>query len=334
MKKAFKITVSGFLALLMLMTAAVPATAYGPAYGEQLTVEGNFGYQLNPDGTFRYLVYDGYLARENEAYIPKTIAGITLTPDNFDSSVFTATYWYYPESFRVDDDNEYFTVIDGALCTKDGRLLVMMPYCENRQPVRRVPEGIETIEKNCMYYENCVVIPASVTEIEGNIECNAIAGYPGTTAQSYAEGHKKEFVPLGPGHEHAYFRGIVQYATCVSAMIIELACPCGEQRLIETEEYGDHYFAVWEYDESTGENLPTVCEYCGRTWEEAYGEPYDGSGDGGCSCSCHKIGGFVSDGFGSDSPISFIRDFFLRLRILFWRISGTHKYCECGKKHY
>ncbi|MCR5781556.1 MAG: hypothetical protein K6G90_02345 [Clostridia bacterium] len=333
MKQTLKITCACFLAILMLMTAAVPAFAYDAAWGEELTVEGDFSYQLNPDGSFRYLVYRGYESEGKEAHIPKTIAGITLTPDNFDSTVFTSMSWHLPESFTVDDDNEYFKVIDGALCTKDGKILVMMPW-KSSEAVCIVPDGIEMIKKNSLYYENCVVIPASVTSIEGTINCNAIAGYPGTTAETYANAHKKEFVPLGQGHKHAYFRGIVQQATCVSALVYELVCPCGEQRLIETEEYGDHYFARWEYDEATGEDLPTVCEYCGKTWEDAYGEPYEYSDYGECSCSCHNIGGFVSDSFGSSDPISFLRDFFLRLRILFWRISGTHKYCECGKRHY
>ena len=103
------------------------------------------------------------------------------------------------QEFAVDEENEYFTAVDGILFTKDMKTIVYYPnakgisFSKYGDPLQRdsskddfveitytIPEGVETIRSKafykCYYIDN-VVIPDSVTVIEEKAfhRCSALA---------------------------------------------------------------------------------------------------------------------------------------------------------------
>lgn len=81
--------------------------------------------------------------------------------------------------FAVDEENEYFTAVDGILFTKDMKTLVYYPSAKNIEFNKYgeaqnttsyvIPDGVETIRSKafykCYYLEN-IEIPDTVTSIE------------------------------------------------------------------------------------------------------------------------------------------------------------------------
>ena len=81
--------------------------------------------------------------------------------------------------FAVDEENEYFTAVDGILFTKDMKTLVYYPSAKNIEFNKYgeaqnttsyvIPDGVETIRSKafykCYYLEN-IKIPDTVTSIE------------------------------------------------------------------------------------------------------------------------------------------------------------------------
>ena len=339
MKRTPKHFLSVFLAAVLILVSAFPAFANEHDIDKELLWEGEYAYQLDETGEAPVISFLAYEGESADAYIPKTIAGIPLTPDNFDATVFLFGRW--PGTVRVDDDNEYFTVIDGGLYSKDGKRLIAYPSAYTRRAVVTLPEGVEIIGWASLRYVNCIVIPATVTTIEDYrdywyLGVGAIAGMPGTVAETYARENEIDFVSMAEDHTHVYFHGTIQEPTCLDAAVYELACPCGESRIYDGD-MGDHSFE-WVYDEIAGYWVPTACEYCGRTWEEVFGEPYDHPDhpiyNDDCDCVCHKFIDSLPDGSGASAVVTLIRDFFWRLRIVLWRLTGTNQYCACGARHY
>lgn len=103
------------------------------------------------------------------------------------------------QEFVVDEENEYFTAVDGILFTKDMKTIVYYPnakgisFSKYGDPLQRdpskddfveitytIPEGVETIRSKAFYkcyYIDKVVIPDSVTVIEEKAfhRCSALA---------------------------------------------------------------------------------------------------------------------------------------------------------------
>ena len=81
---------------------------------------------------------DGFLSTSEgklrDVYLPKTLKKVP-------GGVFN--YSPYIKEFKLDPDNPYFRVIDGALCSKDGKILFSVP--DFNRTNFRVPEGIEEI---------------------------------------------------------------------------------------------------------------------------------------------------------------------------------------------
>jgi|GEM_PF-3041869 len=336
-----KTALSLLLALVLIFTSAAAVFAYEYDENAETYNENGYAYQLRetPDGiAFSFLEFWGDQDTA-EAYVPKTIAGVTLTPENFNGEVFCYAYGYIP--LRTDEDNAYFTVSDGSLYTKNGKTLVYSPCCGDENLCFTVPDGVETIGPDALWGTACLVIPGSVTSIiEGKnpLYCDIIAGFPGTVAETYAAGHNIPFVEMGENHTHTYFRRLITPATCQNGGVAELFCPCGETKTFETQQTDHFFFWVWDGD---SQSCSIVCGYCGRTWEEIYGEPYDDGGDypsvineSSCECVCHKLIERIPGEFSFSTVINVVRDFFYRLKIVIWRMTGTHQYCECGARHY
>ena len=339
-KKLISLLLCAVMALGMLL----------PAFADDIPAENGYIYEVRDteDGpVLNVLWYEG---EEEEAFVPKTLAGIAVTPKNFTGSVFCNGSPV--RSIRVEEDNPYFKTVDGALYTTDGKTLVFYPQTEDETYLLTIPDGVERLGVDCIHYADCVVLPDSVQQIDtlwyNRVNFSAVMAVPGGFAESWAKQRHVPFVILGEGHKHVYFHRTVTEPTCVSAGTAELWCPCGEKREMEMSPR-DHWFPaehVGEYGSGYWIQQDT-CVTCGIRYEEVYGhapEPeYDEPDDhpvypvdpDECGCVCHK---FIDEmsirGSSQISVLSLLKDFFYRLQIVIWRLTGTHQYCECGERHY
>ena len=313
MKKTKKTCIL-LLSFLLLLTAATPAIAriIGQPY------ESGYYYRTDNGDTLTVLWFYGWC--EKETYVPKTVAGIPLTPENLDGY----TFWPHYRSFRVDDDNEYFRVIDGALFSKNGKTLISAPE-SYFTGLYLIPEGTQTVGYYSLCtYEACVYFPASVTDIDP--DCNmkydaVVAGYPGSAAETFAAENDLRFIEMGEGHTHCYFRND-QPATCVDGGVVTVVCPCGA---VAYEAFSEadpdaHRFELG-VDAKTN-SVTTKCIYCGV-----------GDNDVNCTCRCHKLDKSVVPTFRNGAADT-LSNLIFRIKLLFWRLTGTHRICECGARHY
>lgn len=237
-----KKTFAALLAVLLAAFCAVPVFAERPEAEPAYDVwidEGNFEYMLTKteDGPALKTVYFSKALRGEDAYIPKTLAGIELTPELLPGSHIRS----FQTPFLVDDDNAYFSVVDGALCAKDGQTLIRVPFyqiygryasdTEDLGGIYRVPDGIRTVGSDSILATEatCVTIPDTVTRIEpdsGVENAGAIAAHQGTAAQAFAKDNDIPFISLDGDHEHVWFR-VRNDATCLSDGEVFAACPCG-----------------------------------------------------------------------------------------------------------
>lgn len=339
MKTTNQKLLSLLLAAVMLLT--LPLTVFAADAEPILQTEN--GYQFTVEETengpaLRDVVYVG---REDEytdvAFLPETLGGLPVTPDVIDGTTFW--YGYDWKAVKVSANNPYFKTVNGALYSKDGKILVYMPNPYN-DPILTVPDGVEVIGEAALWNTGCAILPDSVTEIKdenGRLSYLVIAANTGTPAESIAREHGCKFVPLNEDHSHVYFRGnVLLEATCTEGGKAELVCPCGAAMEVETEPRG-HIF-LWNYDFET-DTEAWRCRYCGKTPEEIFGE-YEGPDDPDiptpavCGCVCHRIGNTMAGGVTGGNVLNFLRDFFYRLQIVIWRLTGTRQYCECGERHY
>lgn len=167
----------------------------------------NIEYEVNDNGTVSVVKYTDS-TEITEIEIPDEYGGKPVTSiENF--SLFNAESlkkitigknvsqigdWAFTnnqalQEFVVDEDNEYFTAIDGALYTKDMKTLLSYPAARNIEfdkfgaalntATFTIPEGVETIRSKafykCYYVEN-INIPDTVTVIEEKAfhRCNAL----------------------------------------------------------------------------------------------------------------------------------------------------------------
>ena len=329
------------LAALLLFTLA-PYVGATPLPEQDTPPQYENGYQFQilqtEDGPVLTEIY--YVGREEErsdvVFLPQTLGGLPVTPDVVDGM----TFWYGDNwgAVKVSADNPYFKSVGGALYTKDGKTLVYMPNPYN-DPILTVPDGVEAIGEAALWNASCAILPDSVREIEdayGRISYLVIAANSGTAAEAIAQEHGCKFVPLDAEHSHIYFRGsVLKEATCSEGGVTELVCPCSAAIQAETSVRW-HRFRE-SYNEETDE-WEYRCAYCGRTFGEIFGEyigpdPEAPSPDE-CTCVCHKFDDTMPSDLSASGVIRIVRDFFYRLQLVLWRIAGTHKYCECGERHY
>ena len=287
-------------------------------------------------GTYVY----PFSSMAEEAYIPKTLGGVPVTTENFGGAVFSGS----PEilAFSVDDDNAQFSVKDGLLFTKDGKTLIAVPNLLVKGIVR-IPDGTEKLGPCSVLIKNppvedeksvCIVIPASVTEIDANFadgKAPVLAGYADSAAQSFAEENGLTFVLLGEGHTHSYFRCVTE-ATCLHGGETTVTCPCGNCIFSEQTKPLSHNWRTRETEKEDGKRyLETYCTSCGTVKYSRLADTEDGPA---CSCRCHKINRTWSISLTKDNWQEVFRNAIFRIKLAFWRLSGTHLYCECGARHY
>ena len=275
-----------------------------------------------------------------DAYLPKSVGGVTLTTDNLTGANLTC----YAAAYRVDEDNAYFSAREGMLYSKDGKTLVHCPeqyiygWCSPDDPfyyydnggILVVPDGTLRLGEQSVFALTgvCVVLPDSVTELDedcGISKYAAIAATPGGPAESWALAHGVAFVPMGKTHTHAWFR-LVNEANCSYGGRKVLQCPCGEIAYEETTPADPSAHCVLNFATGNNDERVRTCIFCGREEKEL-------SASADCSCNCHRMERRLSR-LASGSPADFLRDLLFRIRLLFWQLTGTHQYCECGARHY
>ena len=279
-------------------------------------------------------------ADTSSVYVPKTLGEVPVTTENFGGAVFSGS----PEilAFSVDDDNAQFSVKDGLLFTKDGKTLIAVPNLLVKGIVR-IPDGTEKLGPCSVLIKNppaedeksvCIVIPASVTEIDANFadgKAPVLAGYADSAAQSFAEENGLTFVLLGEGHTHSYFRCVTE-ATCLHGGETTVTCPCGNCIFSEQTKPLSHNWRTRETEKEDGKRyLETYCTSCGTVKYSRLADTEDGPA---CSCRCHKINRTWSISLTKDNWQEVFRNAIFRIKLAFWRLSGTHLYCECGARHY
>ena len=337
MKSQTKKSLSMLLAAALLVLTVLPAFAQSEySYGCVIdyTVDDTGGEPALRDLDIFY--YWG----ASDAYLPKSVGGVTLTTDNLTGANLTC----YAAAYRVDEDNAYFSSREGMLYSKDGKTLVHCPeqyiygWCSPDDPfyyydnggILVVPDGTFRLGKQSVFALAgvCVVLPDSVTELDedcGISEYAAIAAAPGGAAESWALEHGVAFIPMGENHTHAWFR-IVNEANCTYDGRKVLQCPCGEIAYEETTPADPSAHCVLNFATGNNDEKVRACMFCGREKKEL-------SASADCSCNCHRMERRLSR-LASGSPADFLRDLLFRIRLLFWQLTGTHQYCECGARHY
>ena len=229
---------------------------------------------------------------------------------------FPSTLEYVCSRAFGDSFDDFFAETDGLIYSGN----TLINYSSYHIPdVITVKDGTEKIEEYALPYSGCIVIPDSVTEIGEQDFDDYLCGSEGSAAQKFAEENNIEFIVLGEGHVHNYFLdySASTEATCVSTGKGVFICPCGEKYEVELEI--DPYAHVYEYDD--------ICIYCGKSyWEDDEDDGCD------CDCKCHSLENSYAPSF--DGIFSFLSDLFFRLKLVFWHFTGTHQYCECGRRHY
>lgn len=335
--------ISAMLALLLLALTAVPAAAEEDIDYNQIEYVSESAYifafirDLSSEATRFTALY--YYSRDDlTSYIPKTLLDVELTPEilNGEQILLNRT------PFRVDADNAYFSVRDGALFTKDGKTLLSIPHDSvygRHAPdedyfwdggMVTIPDGTRELAAYSVFADEgaCVVIPDSVTKISPECQIfGSIAAAPGGAAEAYAHKNGNEFIPMGETHTHAYFR-IANDANCTQSGSVTVQCPCG--KVIYSQAIDPVPDAHWYGrcpDQQTG-SYARCCIACGK--------PKPTAGDTGaadCTCACHTICKdvlpSVNKGF-----VTTVKNCIYRLRLLVWRLTGTHQYCACGARHY
>ena len=98
-----------------------------------------------------------YSSNLTDVVLPKTLKKVPY-------GVFS--YSPHIKEFSVDSDNPYFSVVEGALCSKDGKVLYSVPNRYRRSYC--VPEGVEMINSD-VFWNFCNIksleLPSSLKEI-------------------------------------------------------------------------------------------------------------------------------------------------------------------------
>lgn len=308
---------SVLFALLLMCQTAVPVFAL---FDPQTTPPANavceheywYVIEETADGhAFSYLRYiqDERIEERRSIYVPKSLGGITLTPENFTGSVFHPWRIFRLLPFEVDDDNEFFSVIDGVLYSKDGKTLVCLPPFGPKDTFFRIPEGTRGFANGPVESEwettRCILFPDSVTDVPAQAFMyynGAVAGKAGSAVQRFAEAAGRQFIALGEGHTHVYFSERV-YDDDDKALTVEftLVCPCGDVLDKQVRSYG-----------------------------------YYRSPDNECKCLCHEIQAIYYENIPEllKSPRQTIRFLAFCVRRMFWQLLGVHQYCTCGSRHW
>ena len=182
------------------------------------------------------------------------------------------------KGFTVDEENPYYTTIDGVLYTKDKKTLVA--YCDGMGSTYSVPEGTETIGEYAFYYcefLSSVTLPASVKVLSNGsfFCCNEMTTFnipEGVEeigmAAFYKTTNLKAFTVDSNNPNYKAYSGVL-YNNNGSVLV---AFPCGREG--EYTAYKDTY-AVADFAFSGSHiekvTLPKSCQLIGA---RAFGSSY------------------------------------------------------------
>ena len=136
-----------------------------------------------------------------------------------------------------------------------------------------------------------------------------IVGYNGSTTEKYANENNLAFATFGDvngeNHNHIYFPKTITTATCTVNGEESFSCPCGNtETYIRTVEATGHN---WYY---MGDG-----RYCINCDEFEIVDDYD------CECKCHE-------------DTNKFEMFFFKIKVFFWKLFRTNRYCYCGDYHW
>lgn len=150
-------------------------------------------------------------------YLSKTVSSLPEAFLNFAPNL---------QEYIVDEDNPYYSSVDGVIYNKDKTELVRYPQGKDAE-IFEIPNGVVTLKSGAISNAPSVkiLIPPSVKNFEdGWIDGNyggsiagqrTIYGYTGTAAEAYAKQRGYIFIPLNPFADvpyNAWFLEAVKYS--------------------------------------------------------------------------------------------------------------------------
>lgn len=165
------------MAVIMIFGVAQIAFAaekvFDENFGAWLYKENGFEYDLDEKNGELDIYY--YVGTGDTIYIPKTLDGYTLPAWDIDAWLFRKTD---ASAFSVDADNEYFSVKDGVLFSKDGTELIAYPNGKAGDSYD-IPEGVVTLCEKCFYYSSLkeVTLPSTLQDIESDVFGESFDGF-------------------------------------------------------------------------------------------------------------------------------------------------------------
>ena len=143
-----------------LKTLEIPSSVKTIQYSALLWCE-NIELLILHDG-LEEIVSEGVPLRRKghlrEVVFPKTLKKVP-------GGVFNNSPFY--KAFKLDPENPYFSVIDGALCSKDGKILYSVP--DYSRSSFSVPEGVEVIAEQAFAFLpnlRTIKLPSTLKEIK------------------------------------------------------------------------------------------------------------------------------------------------------------------------
>lgn len=143
-----------------LKTLEIPSSVKSIQYSTLLWCE-NIEHLILHDG-LEEIVSEGVMYRRKgklrNVVLPKTLKKVP-------GGVFNYSPFY--KAFQLDPENPYFSVIDGALCSKDGKILYSVP--DYSRTSFTVPEGIEVIGEQAFAFLpslRSIKLPSTLKEIK------------------------------------------------------------------------------------------------------------------------------------------------------------------------
>jgi len=171
-------------------------------YGEDITEILGSGFYIEP--------------KLQTVYLSKTVSSLPEAFLNFASNL---------QEYIVDEDNPYYSSVDGVIYNKDKTELVRYPQGKDAE-IFEIPNGVVTLKSGAISNAPSVkiLIPPSVKNFEdGWIDGNyggtiagqrTIYGYTGTAAEAYAKQRGYIFIPLNSFTDvpyNAWFFEAVEY---------------------------------------------------------------------------------------------------------------------------
>lgn len=222
-----------------------------------------------------FMVQDGAVRIEQSAFGNSGITDVSIPASV--TEIEPGAFFQMNGSMMLNEENTSYRLIDGSLCTADGKTLVAFfpadPYAEEPQTECTVPDGVETIAAYAFAESGLttVILPSSLKKID---------------AYAFADTNIENMViPEGTAVDPAAFGDSTQEDhssddSGESEVTLEVGSVAGEKNLFREEDYTDYRqigndeFNAWceqyiAYNESQGitlktETIPYIIRYKGE----------------------------------------------------------------------